>query len=101
MPTAISLQELGVTTTVDELLAKLLKSLTYYIDNPAQARHTLTTNSATLGHKVQVTQTTGDTFTGTALDLDELGRLIVDTTTGTRVIEAADVERLHSHNSHY
>ena len=48
----------------------------------------------TLGQSVSVTALTGRAVTGTAVAIDETGRLVVETGSGTTAIGAGDVEHL-------
>lgn len=49
---------------------------------------------ATLGREVAVSATDGTALHGRAVDVDELGRLVVDTADGPRVVGAGDVEHV-------
>lgn len=51
---------------------------------------------ATLGQDVRVSVAPDTVFEGTALDVDELGRLVVRTAEGERRVGAADVEHVRS-----
>jgi BirA family transcriptional regulator, biotin operon repressor / biotin---[acetyl-CoA-carboxylase] ligase len=50
--------------------------------------------SATLGRSVRVELSAGEAITGVAVDVDEAGRLVVDTADGSQVVSAADVTHL-------
>jgi BirA family biotin operon repressor/biotin-[acetyl-CoA-carboxylase] ligase len=52
--------------------------------------------SATVGRSVRVALPTGETLTGAAVDVDDGGRLVVDTADGRRVVSAADVTHLRT-----
>ena len=50
--------------------------------------------SATLGRRVRATRLDGDTVVGTAVDLDELGNLVVRTDAGPEIVGFGEVEHL-------
>jgi BirA family transcriptional regulator, biotin operon repressor / biotin---[acetyl-CoA-carboxylase] ligase len=47
--------------------------------------------SATIGRQARVLLPAGDVLTGTAVDVDEGGRLVLDGPAGRRVVSAGDV----------
>ncbi len=103
-PTAVALAELGVACSRDELLARLLRELPTYLTNPQKARRDLLAVSATIGSQVKVLQVDGSTVVGTAVDIDDLGRLVLETRSEqasdqvprTVLIDSGDVFHLRS-----
>ncbi len=103
-PTAVALAELGVACSRDEVLARLLQELPTYLTNPQKARRDLLAVSATIGSQVKVFQVDGSTVVGTAVDIDDLGRLVLETRSEqasgqvprTVLIDSGDVFHLRS-----
>ena len=93
-PEAISLSEVGVGASRDELLSRMLEILPVYSADPALGRAALVSASATVGRRVRVEQADGTVITGTARTIDDRGRLIVDTATGSRWLQEGDVRHL-------
>ena len=91
---AASLAQAGSAATRDELLASLLDALPGYLDDPARTRAELRAASATIGHAVRVQRADGTSVTGTAVDIDGAGRLIVEGDFGETLIDAGDVFHL-------
>ena len=95
-PGSISLREMGVEVTRDQLLSRLLAVLPAYLADPHLARTALRSASATVGRRVRVEQADGAVLTGTAMDIDSQGRLVIDTSSGRRLVETGDVHHLRS-----
>ncbi len=71
----------------DDVLGALLQALN---DLPADVGAEHRARLGTLGQAVRV-ELSGGSFDGVAVDLDDIGRLIVDTGSGRRVVDAGDV----------
>lgn len=93
-PGAVSLARAGGGATRDELLASLLEELPGYLADPSRARADLRSASATLGREVRVLRTDGTSFTGTAVDIDGAGRLVVAGERGEMLVDAGDLFHL-------
>jgi len=103
-PSAVALAELGAACGRDELLARLLRELPPYLANSQKARSDLRAVSATLGNLVKVHHVDGSIVTGAAIDIDDAGRLVLQTrseeasgqTPQTVLIDTGDVFHLRS-----
>ena len=93
-PGAVSLAEAGGHGTRDQLLASLLEALGGYMAAPVRAREDLKAASATIGRVVRVEFADGRSVAGTALDIDEAGRLVVASGRRELRIDAGDVHHL-------
>ena len=93
-PGAVSLAEAGGHGSRDQVLASLLGALGGYLADPARAREDLRAASATIGREVRVEFADGRSVEGTALDIDEAGRLVVASGGRELRIEAGDVHHL-------
>lgn len=93
-PGAVSLAEAGGHGTRDQVLASLLDALGGYLADPARAREDLKAASATIGREVRVEFADGGSVEGTALDIDEAGRLVVASGRRELRIDAGDVYHL-------
>ena len=95
-PGAVSLAQAGGAATRDEILASLIDALPGYLADPMQAREELRAASATIGRRVRVQRTDGTSVVGTALHIDDPGRLVVAVGAGEVAIDAGDVFHLRS-----
>ena len=93
-PGAVSLAEAGGHASRDQVLASLLGALKGYLADPSRAREDLRAASATIGREVRVEFADGRSVEGTALDIDEAGRLVVASSSRELRIEAGDVHHL-------
>ena len=93
-PGAVSLAGAGIHASRDQVLASLLDALGGYLADPARAREDLRAASATIGREVRVEFAGGRTVEGTALDIDEAGRLVVASGSRKVRIDAGDVHHL-------
>lgn len=93
-PGAVSLCQAGGSATRDELLASLICELPSFLADPGRARASLRGASATLGRSVVLRQVDGTRVTGTAVDIDAAGRLIVSGDHGETAIDSGDVIHL-------
>jgi BirA family transcriptional regulator, biotin operon repressor / biotin---[acetyl-CoA-carboxylase] ligase len=97
VPTATSLAvELAGSTPPDrsDLLAAVLAALDGWLDrweSGEDLRGRFRAACATLGRPVRVDLPAGGTLTGTARDVDDAGRLVVDTDGGETAVAAGDV----------
>jgi BirA family biotin operon repressor/biotin-[acetyl-CoA-carboxylase] ligase len=99
-PGAVSLQDLGA-STLDRtaLVSRLLRELADRIglwrngDRPAEDYRL---RSITIGSQVRAILPGDDEVTGTASDVDDQGRLLIDTGDGTVTVSAGDVVHLRS-----
>ncbi|MBF0549067.1 MAG: biotin--[acetyl-CoA-carboxylase] ligase [Deltaproteobacteria bacterium] len=99
--TATSLAQAGASVAAAELRDGILSHLaghyTRFHDDPPyleEIHRNYLTHSATLGSRVKVIMSQGQTLTGTAVDLDPEGRLWLQTDTGLEKILAGDVVHL-------
>jgi BirA family biotin operon repressor/biotin-[acetyl-CoA-carboxylase] ligase len=83
---------LGPDVSRDEVLEALLASLGRWLDAgwPAVAR-SYREACVTIGRPVRVELVDGEVFEGTAADVDDAGRLLVETSVCLRTVEVADV----------
>jgi BirA family transcriptional regulator, biotin operon repressor / biotin---[acetyl-CoA-carboxylase] ligase len=89
----------AVLAEADELLEAFLSSFArgYQPEHPAFAGAVVTAYRevcATLGMRVHATTSDGAVVVGEAVDVDELGGLVVDTDDGSRVVRFGDVHHL-------
>ncbi len=95
------LAEAGVTLTpraLTDILLEELEARVPLVDDPSgleRLRAEYAASLATLGRAVRVVLEDGE-FEGRAIDVDESGRLVVDTGVTTRVVSAGDVVHLHA-----
>lgn len=102
--TASSLSLAGVAAPdPDATLAAYLRELTELYRAPLEAdgdparsglRDAVVSACGTLGRVVRVELPSGETLTGTATDIDETGRLVVESGSGTVAVAAGDVTHL-------
>ena len=83
---------LGPDRSRDEVLERLLASLSGWLDRgwPAIAR-AYREACVTIGRRVRVTMVDGEEFEGAAADVDDEGRLLVETPVCLRTIDVGDV----------
>ena len=93
-PGAVSLAGAGGHASRDQVLASLLDALGGYLADPVRAREDLKAASATVGREVRVEFADGRSVEGTALDIDETGRLVVAAGRRELRIDAGDVFHL-------
>ena len=93
-PGAVSMAQAGSAVRRDELLAWMIDELPGYLADPTRARADLRAASATIGRMVRVQRTDGTSVVGTAVDIDEAGRLILAGEYGEELIDTGDVFHL-------
>jgi len=96
-PNAISLRDLGVTVDRNRLARRLLADLAARIaawraGDPLTADYR--NGSATIAAPVRVVLPGGEERIGTAVDVDEQGRLVIESDSGREVVSAGDVVHL-------
>ena len=89
----------AVDTDADALLEGFLRAFSrgYQPEHPAFAGAVVSAYRevcATLGMRVRATTSEGGAVSGTAIDVDELGGLVVETDEGTRVVRFGEVQHL-------
>lgn len=103
VPTATSLRLAGAEVTMTELLVAVLQefdaALTAWEQAPDQVHETYTRASATIGRPVRLQtgfdDSRADSFvTGTAIGVDEYGRLVLDINGAEQAFSAGDVVHL-------
>ncbi|MFL6109515.1 MAG: biotin--[acetyl-CoA-carboxylase] ligase [Marmoricola sp.] len=95
VPTASSLAIAGSSVDRTAVFAEVVPALATILDalraEPTAVLARYRAECDTLGRRVNVQLPTGETFTGTATDLDRGGRLVVDGPQGSTTIGAGDV----------
>jgi BirA family biotin operon repressor/biotin-[acetyl-CoA-carboxylase] ligase len=98
VPTATSLAVAGHDVDRTELLLRFLRELERELSRWARGRDAdpdlraaYVERCMTIGRDVEVALPSGETIAGRALDVDEGGRLVVQTETGTTAVGAGDV----------
>jgi BirA family transcriptional regulator, biotin operon repressor / biotin---[acetyl-CoA-carboxylase] ligase len=96
VPTATSLHLAGSAGDRTELLVDLLEAFSRRYDGWVAAtgrgvRPSYVRACSTIGRRVRVDVPTGDPLVGTAVDVDEDGRLLVDDGSTVRAVGAGDV----------
>lgn len=95
VPGATCVVDEGATLDRDGILAGILERLPALLVDPEAVRAGLVNRSATLGSRVRVERADG-VLTGTAVALDEAGRLLVDDGLRVHAVAVGDVIHLRS-----
>ncbi len=86
---------LGADVSRDAVLDALLTSLDGWLDrSEVEASTAYRSACLTIGREVRVELVGGPSFEGTATDVDDAGRLLVDTADGLRTVDVGDVVHL-------
>lgn len=100
VPQATSLALAGMPVDRTELLGDVLRSLRATLGTLSRSPHTLMNRyrglSATTGRDVRVDLPDGSTLAGRVADIDEHGRLVVESADGRTVVGAGDVVHVRS-----
>ena len=96
---ATSLQAvLGKAVDRRQIVHTILQTFSELIDHPGEIREEWLNRASTIGSRVEVQTTTGRIL-GKAVDLAEMGGLIIKTEDGTQTVYSGDCVHLESRNS--
>lgn len=84
------------TAVLVDVLRSLFGHYADWVGDPAGVRPSYRGLSVTLGRRVRAELPGGGTLEGTAIDIDETGRLLIDTGAGVQAVGAGDVVHLRA-----